>query len=70
MAENQLIVGLKRQYGKTLGFIDAGEDRAEDLAALARVIRMFAPGTDLSAIKPIRPHRPQRSRYVRDGMPR
>jgi hypothetical protein len=68
MAENQLIIGLKRQYGKTLGFIDAGEDRADDLAHLAAVIRMFAPDADLSAIKPIRPYRPHRARYVRDAL--
>ena len=64
MAENQLIIGLKRQYAKTLGF----GDRPDDLAHLAAMIRMFAPNTDLSAIKPIRPYRPQRSKYLRDAL--
>ena len=68
MAENQLIIGLKRQYGKTLGFIAAGEDRADDLAALARVIRMFAPDADLALIKPIRPYRQHRTKYLRDAL--
>jgi len=68
MAENQLIIGLKRQYGKTLGFIGAGEDRADDLAALARVIRMFATDADLAEIKPIRPYPPNRDRWTRDAL--
>jgi len=68
MAENQLMHGLKRQYAKTLGFIEAGEDRGDDLAALARVIRMFKPDADLSAIKPIRPYVAGRSKYLADAL--
>jgi len=68
MAENQLIIGLKRQYAKTLGFIQAGEDRTDDLAALARVIRMFKADADLSAIKPIRPYIVGRSKYLADAL--
>jgi len=68
MAENQLIIGLKRQYGKTLGFIGAGEDRADDLAHLAAVIRMFAPDADLDAVRPIRPYRENREAWLRDAL--
>ncbi len=68
MAENQLILGLKRQYGRTLGRIAAGDDCAADLEHLAAVIRMFAPDADLAAIKPIRPYRPNRSGYLRDAL--
>ena len=68
MAENQLIIGLKRQYAKTLGFIAVGGDRADNLAHLAAVIRMFAPDVDLTAIKPFRPYRPHRSKYLRDAL--
>ena len=62
------MIGLKRQYAKTLGFIDAGEDRADDLVHLAAVIRMFKPDADLSVIKPIRPYRPARDSYIRDAL--
>lgn len=68
MAENQLMCGLKRQYAKTLGLIVAGEDRVDDLAHLAAVIRMFEPDADLSAVRPIRPYRPQRSKWMRDAL--
>jgi hypothetical protein len=68
MAENQLLFGLKRQYGKTLGLIEAGEDRAEDLAHLAAVIRMFKPAEDLSEIAPIRPYPENRDRWNRDAL--
>ena len=68
MAENQLIFGLKRRYAQTLGLVAAGEDRAEDLAHLAAVIRMFQPGADLSAIRPIRPYREHRQRWSRDAL--
>ncbi len=48
MAENQLNVGLRRQYGKTLGLLRAAHaDRIRlmaDLDHLAAVIRMFKPG--------------------------
>jgi hypothetical protein len=57
LADNQLICGLRRQYARTLGFIAAGEDRAEDLAHLAAVIRMFKPDEDLAAIRAVRPYR-------------
>src|SRR5580693_9722034 len=68
MAENQLIFGLKRQYGRILGLIQSGEDRTEDLAHLAAVIRMFKPGEDLTSIKPVRPYRPNRSRWSRTAL--
>lgn len=68
MAENQLIFGLKRKYGQTLGLIAAGQDRREDLAHLAAVIRMFRPETDLSAIKPIRPYLAQKNRWSREAL--
>jgi hypothetical protein len=70
MATNQLLHGLKRQYAKTLGEIEAGGDVAmtEDIAHLAAVIRMFAPFEDLTAILPIRPYRPNRSRWSRAAL--
>jgi len=68
MAENQLIIGLRRQYAKTLGFIDAGEDRLADLVHLAAVIRMFKPGEKLAAIKPIRPYRQNRVHWSRTAL--
>ena len=59
MADNQLICGLRRQYGKTLGLLHSAHgDRVKlmaDLAHLAAVIRMFRPGEDVEAIRPIRP---------------
>jgi len=59
MADNQLICGLRRQYGKTLGLLrSASGDRVRlmaDLAHLAAVIRMFRPDEDVEAIRSIRP---------------
>ena len=68
MAENQLIFGLKRRYAQTLGLIAAGEDRSDDLAHLAAVIRMFQPDADLGAIRPIRPYRENRERWTKDAL--
>jgi hypothetical protein len=68
MAENQLILGLKRRYARTLGALakaDLFADRGrlwDDEAHLAYVIRMFAPHTDLAAIKPRGTHRRPRFR--------
>jgi len=54
----QLVKTLRRTYARKLGEIAAGADddalRA-DLEHLAAVIRMFWPGEDFAAIKPIRP---------------
>jgi len=55
-------------YAKTLGFIDAGEDRLADLVHLAAVIRMFKPGEKLAAIKPIRPYRQNRVHWSRTAL--
>jgi hypothetical protein len=64
-AENQLMFGLKRRYAQTLGRIEARDWPAiVDLDALAAVILMFRPDTDLGAIKPIRPYRPKRSKWL------
>lgn len=68
MRETYLLAGLKRRYAMTLGLIRAGEDRAEDLAHLAAVIRMVAPDTDLAAIPPVRPYRPQRHTWSRTAL--
>jgi hypothetical protein len=68
MAENQLLIGLKRRYAQTLGLIAAGQDRADDLAHLAAVIRMFAPDADLAAIAPVRPYKPHRARWSRTAL--
>lgn len=69
MATNQLMHGLKRQYAKTLGYVEAGDVMlTEDLAHLAAVIRMFDPFADLTAIPAIRPYRPDRSRWSRDAL--
>jgi hypothetical protein len=69
MATNQLMHGLRRQYAKTLGLAEAGDTTApEDLAHLAAVIRMFSPYEDLTAILPIRPYKPDRSRWSRDAL--
>jgi hypothetical protein len=68
MTESQLMFGLKRRYGKTLGLLRAGEDRSEDLAHLAAVIRMFNPDEDLSLIRPIGPYRERRERWSRDAL--
>ena len=68
MAENQLIFGLKRQYAKTLGLIEAGEDGANDLDHLAAVILMFKPDENLAAIKPVRPYRENRERWSRTAL--
>ncbi len=65
-----LITALRRRYGQTLGLIahDPAPGQADDLAALGRVLGMFKPGEDLSEIKPIRPYRPGRSKYMRDAL--
>jgi hypothetical protein len=68
MAENQLMFGLKRQYAKTLGMIAAGEDRGDDLAHLAAVIRIFKPNEDVSRILPIRPYTPDRRQWSRTAL--
>jgi hypothetical protein len=39
-----------------------------DLTHLAAVIRIFAPGEDMSAIKPIRPYRAHRSKWSRTAL--
>jgi hypothetical protein len=47
MGDTYVISGLVRRYAKTLGLIRTGEDRTEDLAHLAAVLRMFQPDADL-----------------------
>jgi hypothetical protein len=56
MAETHVLAALKRRYAVTLG--QGGQ--ADDLAHLAAVIRMFAPGEDVAAIKPVRPYSKRR----------
>jgi len=66
---NQLLIGLKRRYAETLGLIGAGNvELTEDLAHLAAVIRIFAPFEDLTAIRAVRPYKPQRRRWNRTAM--
>jgi hypothetical protein len=68
MAESHVLSALKRQYARTLGFVEAGEDAADDLAHLAAVIRMFAPDEDLSLVRPIRPYPAKRDRWLREAL--
>ena len=72
MAESHVLFALKRRYGQTLGVLHvAHADRIRlmaDLAHLAAVIRIFAPGEDVTAIKPIRPYRAHRSRWSRTAL--
>jgi hypothetical protein len=68
MVENQLTHGLKRQYAYTLGMIARGEDRSEDLAHLAAVICIFQPDADLAAIRPVRPCRKDRAKWLQAGL--
>jgi hypothetical protein len=65
---NQLLHGLKRRYAETLGLVRDNPALTEDLAALAHVIRMFSPFEDLTAIRAIRPYKPQRRRWNRTAM--
>ena len=69
MADDQLICGLRRQYGKTLGRLhSASSDRVRlmaDLAHLTAVIRMFRPDEDVDAIKRIRPHKDRGATFGR-----
>jgi hypothetical protein len=51
MADTHVLFALRRKYAERLG---AGDQEA--VAHLAPVIRMFSPGEDLSAIKPLRPY--------------
>jgi hypothetical protein len=65
MARNTYVLsGLRRQYGVTLGAIQAGADKSEDLAHLAAVLLMFNSAEDLSAIAPVRPYRANRGRWL------
>ena len=61
-----VIIGLRRRYAQTLGALCAAHgDRLRlmsDLTHLAHVIRMFAPGEDVEAIKPLRQWRNRRGR--------
>jgi hypothetical protein len=61
---------LRRRYGKTLGLIadSPTPELADDLAALGRVLLMYDASADLAEIKPIRPYRVQRSKYLRDAL--
>jgi hypothetical protein len=65
---NQLLSGLKRRYAETLGLAPTDPTLTEDLAHLAAVIRMFEPFADLTAIRAIRPYKPQRRRWSRTAM--
>lgn len=65
---NQLLHGLKREYAKTLGLVHDDPELTENLAHLAAVIRMFSPFEDLTAIRAIRPYKPQRRRWSRTAM--
>ena len=69
MATNQLMHGLRRQYGKTLGLLhSASSDRVRlmgDLAHLAAVIRMFRPCEDVESIRAIRPHKDRGATFTR-----
>ncbi len=68
MAETHVLSALKRQYGKTLGLIRAGEACGDDLAHLIAVIAMFNPDEDLTAIKPVRPYPADRGRWTVDAL--
>ena|SRR5665213_607076 len=68
MKNTYLLFGLRRLYAQTLGYIRAGQDRTEDLACLAYVIRMVAPDIDLSAIRPVRPYKPHRHEWSRAAL--
>src|SRR5665213_741040 len=68
MKNTYLLLGLRRLYAQTLGYIRGGEDRTEDLAHIAAVIRMVAPDEDLSAIRPVRPYRLHRRSWSRTAM--
>lgn len=59
-----VLSGLRRRYAVTLGAIEAGQDRGEDLAHLAAVLLMFNPAEDVAAIAPVRPYRPDRGRWL------
>lgn len=50
MAETHVLFALRRKYAERLGAADHAA-----LDHLAPVIRMFSPGEDLAAIKPVRP---------------
>lgn len=56
----QLVKTLRRTYARKLGAVRAGEGDSDalraDLEHLAAVIRMFHPGQDFAAIRPVRPH--------------
>ena len=66
MANTYLLIGLKRQYAKTLGALHVAHgDRVRlmgELGHLAAVIRIFAPETDVEAIKPLRQWKNRRGR--------
>ena len=68
MVRNQLILGLRRRYARTLGIAETGEFVGDDLVHLAAVIRMFSPDEDLLAIRAMRPYKPNRGRWNRTAL--
>jgi len=61
--EAYIVTALRRKYAEL-----KGRDDTEAMAYVGATLTLFKPGEDLAAIKPIRPYRPARSKYMRDAM--
>jgi hypothetical protein len=68
MAEPHVLSALKRRYAQTLDLAARGIAVGDDLEHLAAVILMFAPDTDLEAIKPKRRIHPRAGRWTRAAL--
>jgi hypothetical protein len=74
MAERHVVTALRRKYAELKGVLKhlPEQDPEPTLIALRQVgcvLRMFSPTEDLSAVAPVRPHKPDRARlWTRSAM--
>jgi len=68
MAKSHVLSALKRRYAQTLDLAARGIAVGDDLEHLGTVILMFAPKTDLAAIRPIRRYHSREGRWTRAGV--
>ena len=67
MAERQVVTALRRKYAELKGVLKhrPEQDHETTLAAIRQVgcvLHMFNPNEDLSAVAPVRPHKPGKAR--------
>ena len=73
MAESHVVFALRRKYAELKGVLKYDPTADPEATVLACnqvgcVLRMFAPGEDLTAIRPVRPYKGERDHWSRTAL--